>query len=254
VTNASMSNSEKYRFSDFTYENYENVLTLASRNYSFRTYDNFVPGERYVLWRHDLDFSVLDAVPLAHIEAGKGIVATYFVYLHDGLYNLLESRNFRALREILDLGHRIGLHFDSAFYDIDDEAALSARLRQEAALLECQFSVPIKVFSFHNPTPKALSFDAHEYAGMVNAYSRYFRHEVEYCSDSNGYWRHKRLADLLEGPAGKPLQVLTHPLWWTQNVMSPLQKVDAVIGRLGGRFRREYLQTLSDAGRTVVDW
>ena len=30
---------------------------------------------------------------------------------------------------------------------------------------------------------------------MINVYAKYFIENVEYCSDSDGYWRHKRLED-----------------------------------------------------------
>ena len=32
---------------------------------------------------------------------------------------------------------------------------------------------------------------------MINTYAKYFKENVEYCSDSNGYWRYKRLEDFL---------------------------------------------------------
>ena len=45
---------------------------------------------------------------------------------------------------------------------------------------------------------------------MINVYAKYFIENVEYCSDSDGYWRHKRLEDFLCADYDK-IQVLT--LW-----------------------------------------
>ena len=47
---------------------------------------------------------------------------------------------------------------------------------------------------------------------MINAYAKYFKDNVEYCSDSNGYWRHQRLENFLNNKHDK-IQVLTHPVW-----------------------------------------
>jgi hypothetical protein len=44
----------------------------------------------------------------------------------------------------------------------------------------------------------------------------YFRQEVGYCSDSNGYWRVRRLEDVLREAKDERLQVLTHAEWWPE--------------------------------------
>jgi hypothetical protein len=47
---------------------------------------------------------------------------------------------------------------------------------------------------------------------------------VAYCSDSNGYWRFRRLYDVLNEKKDYRLQVLTHPEWWQEKPMPARQR------------------------------
>ena len=248
-------NSRKYRFADFTHASYRGLLQAAKANYTFRTYGDAPLSSPVVLWRHDLDFSVLDAVPLAHMEAQAGVVATYFVNLHDGCYNPLDRANAAAIREVLGQGHVLGLHFDAGFHGIDGDAGrLAELLRIEAGILRDFFGSRVEVFSFHNPDAAALAFDGEEYGGLRNTYARSLRGGAAYCSDSNGYWRHERLHDVLARPASPVLQVLTHPCWWTAQVMSPRQKIERTVASLSAAILDDYARTLAAGGRSDIDW
>lgn len=247
-------NSRKYHFEDFTLANYRKLVELAKGKYLFRTYADSKPGETYVLWRHDLDFSVLDALPLAEIEAEAGVAATYFVNLRDRSYNALDAVNRAALRRVLGLGHRIGVHFDFSHHSPSSKQELCTALRAEAAILQQEFGGPVEAFSFHNPDEAALAYRDETYGGLLNAYSSSFRTDVAYCSDSNGYWRHDRLVDVLSRDAVRPLQVLTHPCWWTAEVMSPRQKIERAVSAPAGAILAEYESALAAAGRFDIDW
>ena len=77
-----MSNEELYHFADFTTEKYREVINLTKQSYVFRNYTNFDKKEKFVLWRHDVDFSVHRSFGLAKIENEEGVSATYFIHLH----------------------------------------------------------------------------------------------------------------------------------------------------------------------------
>ena len=79
-----------------------------------------------MLWRHDVDISVHRALALARIEADLGVRATYFFTLHSSFYNLLEPAVAARARELLALGHWLGVHFDVAAYDGDLEQHVDA--------------------------------------------------------------------------------------------------------------------------------
>ena len=190
-----MTNAERYHFADFTRDNYRRLLRLAAARYVFRTFAAFDRGERFDIWRHDVDFSMHGALKLARIEAEEGIRATYFVDFPSEFDNLLEREVSDALRAIARLGHAVGLHFDSHYYDVQDEARLERWLDLEKRLVEQIFERECAAFSFHISTPFTESCRGERYAGLINANAEYFKNEVGYCSDSNGYWRFRRLEE-----------------------------------------------------------
>jgi hypothetical protein len=199
--------------------------------YQFRFFTDFDKNEKFALWRHDVDFSVHAAKKLALIEAEEGVISTYFLHLHSEFYNLLEAEVFNRVKDIIGLGHQIGLHFDTHFYNIQDATLLDEKIRFEADFLGHLLGTPIKVFSFHNTTPFIMGCKAPNYGGLINTYASYFQENVTYCSDSNGYWRFKRLTDVIEENHPR-IQILTHPAWWQENPMAPRQRIlNCVEGR-----------------------
>lgn len=247
-------NSVRYRFDDFTHEQYAQLLQFAQVRYVFRGFSDFKREEMFVLWRHDLDFSVSDALPLAEIEARAGVRATYFVHLNSNFYNPFSNDNRAHLKEIARLGHEIGLHFDFEYHCVGGEEMLEACVLADARRLQEELALPVRAFSFHNPTPAALAFDRESYAGLVNTYARYFRQTVGYCSDSNGHWAYDRLHDVLQEAPVRPLQVLTHPTWWTAEAMAPRQKVRATLEAHASTVFGQYRAMLAAAGRPDIDW
>ncbi len=243
---------QRYHFSDFTLESYRRLLGLALRHYVFRRFDDFRDDERFVLWRHDVDLCPRSALALARIEAEVGVSATYFFSLHSDFYSLLETETMAWVKEIGALGHSFGLHFDCSFYHLRDEGQLAEGLEKESAFVEQILGESIRVFSYHNPTAMELSFREPEYGGLINAYSDFFHTRVGYCSDSNGYWRHRRLEDVLQSAADQRLQVLTHPGWWQDRTMSPRQRVQLCIDRRAERTAARYDRLLTEDGRENV--
>lgn len=249
-----MTNAERYHFADFTLNNYRRLLQLAKERYSFRSFTDFDAEQNFVIWRHDVDFSPRAAREMARIEAAEGLKATYFVLLHSEFYNLLEKEESDCVQEILTLGHYLGLHFDCHYYEISNEGELEQLLIREKLILEEIFRYPIQAFSFHNTTPAILDYARARYAGLINTYAEYFRDRVGYCSDSNGYWRFRRLEDVLREGKDERLQVLTHPVMWTETVMSPKQRVYRCLEGRAGRAKQYYDELLRKSNRENLDW
>ena len=55
-------------FSDFTEEKYKEIIVFAKKKYKFIFYNQIKNNESFLLWRHDVDFSVNRALSLAKIE------------------------------------------------------------------------------------------------------------------------------------------------------------------------------------------
>ena len=132
-----------YYIEDFTEANYKVILeTLLSKGYKFVefNYERITSDENIVIWRHDVDFSLNRSCKLAEIEAELGIKATYFIYVQSSFYNLFEPCQYEIIKRVNDLGHRIGLHFDHAFYtqskQISDEKEIEECALMEKEMLE----------------------------------------------------------------------------------------------------------------------
>lgn len=251
--------NKKYYFSDFTEDNYKHLLEIAVENYQFAGFDlNKIStsNDRLILWRHDVDYSLNRAFALSEIEHSMGVKTTYFIHLHSSMYNPFEKQQTALINKIIKNGHSIGLHFDFDFYNsLENTANLQGAVDLadfERKILQNFLGVNIDCVSFHNPeASKVLDIDGDYYAGMVNAYAKSIKDKFKYCSDSNGYWRFDRLEDVLKGDYAN-VQVLTHPTWWTKNIMSPYDRIVRCVEGRKNKNMMDYNNFLKDCGRENV--
>ena len=215
--------TEKY--SDFTLASYREVASMAVTQWTPASFREIPWGQRFCLWRHDVDFSMNRALKIAAINSDVGLFSTFFVNIHSESYNLHEKSQQVKLQEIAHLGHDIGIHFEASFYDLHSEKELGELVAREAEIVARLSGVSPGAFSFHNPRAIDLTFESDRYGGLVNAYSKRLKTEVAYCSDSNGYWRYERLFDVVSEGTDLCLQVLTHPGWWQDQALTPRQRV-----------------------------
>lgn len=253
MANAESSSDHKY---DFTEDRYREAISLAKKNYQFARFTEIDPSVRQLLWRHDVDISVHRALRCAQIECDEGVSSSFFIHLHSEFYHWSEARIAEMIREIRRLGHEIALHFDIGFYGdrVQSQADLTSYLRREKQYLEDEFEQPVRAFSFHNPDVKRewLQFDDDEIAGMINAYGKGIRGAFAYCSDSNGYWRYQSLFDVLMVAEQSHLQVLTHPGWWTSDVLTPRDRVVRAVKGRAKRVMANYDALLNTHNRTNI--
>lgn len=233
-------------------ELYEKLLKKTASKYSFEKINNTLSeqellekGKHVCFLRHDIDFSPVNAARMAALENQLGICSTYTVLLGGGYYNPFEKHVRKLIKEIKSYGHEVGLHFDPTMHDISDEASLAEHIKKEASALEDLVAAPISMFSFHNTTEFSMNCREREYGGLLNAYSNFFHHEVEYTSDSNGYWGYRSWDELLS-ENHKVIQVLTHPIWWCpKNELPPFE---TIVKNLVERFDfglHEYIELFS---------
>jgi hypothetical protein len=249
-------NERKYRFDDFTINNYRTIIQTAKKNeYQFSFFhEPYLRDTRQILWRHDVEFSPFIALQMAEIEATEGVKATYFFQLHAEFYNLLEKAISEIVLKIKSYGHDIGLHFDSHYFNVTNEKNLEKYLALDTRFFNEIFNMDIKVFSFHNTNDFILSCENDRYAGLINVYSKYFKEKFSYCADSTGYWRYERLADVLNNPEVHRLQVLTHDAMWSRETLPPRQRVFLSIDENARRIQQWYDDTLKKFGAKNIDW
>lgn len=240
-------------FEDFTEQAYASLIDLARSRFAFAPFGS-TNDAPHALWRHDVDVSVHRALALALIEAARGVRSTWFLSLHSAFYNLLDADVAAHARTLLRLGHWLGLHFDLAAYaDLDDEAGLHRLVERERALLEDWLEHPVTAVSFHNPDVVTLpAMRADHVGGLPNAYAASLEARYLYVSDSNGYWRFQRLADVLADTDVERLHVLTHPEWWPPQPMSPRDRIERAARGRADDTLRNYDAALARYGRTNV--
>lgn len=244
-----------YNFDDFTEESYAQLLDLAVSRYkciSYSEIQSIEGAQEFILWRHDVDVSPHRAYALAEIENQHNVQATYFIMLGSDHYNLFENEIKTLFLKIVSLGHKVGLHFDPTLYSIMSRKELEHYLKFEKSILEKLLNVEITSFSFHNPTDEMFKYDNLLYAGLINTYAKDIKEKFLYCSDSNGYWRHKRLYDFLIEPIVGNRQVLTHPEWWQEKPLSPRDRISRSINGRAQKRHMHYDESLQRLGRENV--
>lgn len=250
-----MTNREKYRFDDFTFENYRRLIQLAKeKGFQFILHrDDFVPDRKDVIWRHDVEFEPDLALRMAEIEKSEDVKSIFFFQMHGDYYNTLNAHYTSVFHKIRNLGHEIGLHFDCHYWNIKNENQLDEYIQLERNYMERTFGIKLEVFSFHNTTPFTQSCLEYKYGGLINVYSSYFKERYNYCSDSLGYWRFDRLEDVLNDKNVQHLQVLTHDANWADEILSPKKRFSQAMRRHAERLICDQEKGLHKGGHLFPD-
>lgn len=215
---------------DFTIDAYAELVSAAAARYRFLRFAESSTEGEVALWRHDIDFSPQRALALARVEAASGVPATYFVQVSSRYYSIFEPEIAAILRQIVALGHDIGLHFDAEVCAHQSVPDYDRRIAFEAKALQEVVETSVDSFTLHNPTTLVgVSLDEPYRGGLVNGSCSELRANYAYCSDSNGLWRYRSLAEMIADPTIGRLYALTHPEWWQSEPMPPRQRLQRCI-------------------------
>ncbi len=94
---------------DFTYRKYTELLDcLLYNGYLFQSFEEFInrPTEKVVILRHDVDHFPLHSLVTAKLENNRRIKGTYYFRI------VKQSFNPVIIKEISDLGHEVGYHYE----------------------------------------------------------------------------------------------------------------------------------------------
>ncbi len=223
---------------DFTLDGYRALLeAFFTRGYEARGFDDVDLGSKHLIVRHDLDMTIRAAVPVGELEHKMGVRATYFVLVRSELYNPFSAAGGRDLRRLVDWGHTIGLHFNALLYPVD-RASLDRGAASECAVLETIIGQPVKLVSLHRPGKSAqgklICSAPGPLGGRRHADELIYFHDIAYRSDSRGGWHYGHPLDHPAVPEGRALELLTHPIWWTNSAEDPSAKLSEF---LEGRFQ-----------------
>ncbi len=129
---------------DFTLTAYNKLLkTLLQQGFSFQTFADFVlkPQDKSIVLRHDVDLFPLNSLKFAQIQAKENIIGSYYFRFVPGSYNE------KIIKEIHNLGHEIGYHYetmDTCNGDIDHAYDLFSKNLEILRRL-----IPVKTICMH---------------------------------------------------------------------------------------------------------
>ncbi len=163
--------------------------------------------DRFVLMRHDVEFSVQAALRMAEIDHAEDIRSTFF-FLQTSDYNPFEEEEAVRIRAILDMGHDLGLHYDAGMIERFG-ADLVKIVKCQIALFEGFFDTKIYAMSSHMPLRSGVSFSVD---GIIDTYDPLYLQEIKYLSDSIQSWREGVVTEnLTKYPR---IHLLTHEYSW----------------------------------------
>lgn len=193
----------------------EVINSFKDNGFTFKKFlEKHSPKSIYL--RHDIDFSVQDAVNIAQLEKEIGIVSNYFFMLTSNTYNLLSEVNQSRVRLIKSLGHEVSLHFDPTSHK-----NMECGFQSERMIFNQMFETDIQMISIHRPgdflnSNKVLNNCRHTYE------DEFFKN-MDYVSDSGGRDIKSVLLDHSKIQPDYPLHLLIHPIWWTTDSANPTE-------------------------------
>jgi len=241
---------------DFTLDAYRQLLlSIKQAGYVFYTFEDWCDGMaqgRFVILRHDVDLKAANSLATAQIEAEMGIRASYYFRV------VPQSNQPDIIREIANLGHEIGYHYeDMSLFNGDTEKSIEHFKLQLAHFRQFY---PVRTICMHgSPTSKwdnkdiwkAYDYKAFDIVG--EPYFDFLNNEkvigVRYFTDTARMWdgdkynvRDKRtvtdsigytpvhstfnfISWLKSKPEAEILMITTHPQRWTNNSIAWIKEL-----------------------------
>ena len=212
---------------NFTHSHYAEILQMyLDAGYKFYTFNEHPQNlmsfdTKVVFLRHDIDNSLERALKLASIESSICIKSTYFIRLHATMYNPFSYPSIKIVKELLEHGHEIGIHYEPGLIDNESLVGLVDRMITELTMMEVNYDTGIRSISTHEPRMEKhkVTKDLLKLISLKhNAYSDKFTKDMKYISDSSivpiskGRWREGCMCQHI-GKYDK-MQILMHPILW----------------------------------------
>ena len=243
---------------DFTVEAYVGLLEglLGAGYRTLRVREALEVQEtagKVAIMRHDVDVDLNYARQLALLESRHGVQSTYFLMLRNPLYNLLAPRASKWLRDILDGGHQVGLHFDVSAYPESDLPGLLKSISQELALLKqlAGASQVSRCVTFHKPSQNILSTEIST-DEFFSGYNRSFFSKIRYIADSGATWREESILELIRKAQTPRIQFTSHPVWWVAPGQTQAEKLAALLKHRAACGEQDLAATINDPSRNII--
>ena len=135
------------------------------------------------------------------------------------MYNLISLEHRRLVNEIIEMGHKVSVHFDPTAYDKLD------KFENEKNLFEQLFKVEVDITSIHRPG-SFLDNNNISLCRVPQTYNDKYFKSMKYISDSGGKDVKPQLAEYFKGSRKQGLHLLIHPIWWVENGRNATETLD----------------------------
>lgn len=197
---------------DLTLKTYKILLEkLLEKKYSFLTFQDYINKSNsllvtddslLIIFRHDVDRLPGNALKMARLEKEMDISATYFFRTKPCSYDE------KTIKEIADMGHEIGYHYENLSDIAKREKNISKKKLYELAIGDFQKNLeklrklyPVKTICMHgSPLSKVDNqdlwkvYDYHDYGIIGEPYFNIDFNDVFYLTDTGRRWNGENVA------------------------------------------------------------
>ena len=208
----------------FSFGDYKQIIEFIKETGLACDYKAAINRDRFVIMRHDVEYSVERAYAMSKVEESMDFTSNYFFQWTNNSYNLLSRKNMDMIKDMHERGQNIGLHF--ALNGMTDMQLIRKQIVKEMDILSDMFGFKVDTFSVHRPSKDVLRENI-KLPGIYNAYQDEFFTfaeevtdktpvNVKYMSDANHIWRYG-YPDRDNIFNHDKVQILVHPFGWTEN-------------------------------------
>lgn len=225
---------------DFSYQHYREILKKALKAgfviTDFRDFEKVKKKSKIIILRHDIDVIPVRHLALAKIEKSLGIKATYFVRVHGQYYYPSDQKTFQVLKNILKMGHEIGLHSEARSLAKIFQMPEKDLFLSEKKYLEEILEIKIQSASEHGDLGRNNNFWQNSLFKKLDKKTlkiKYYPQEFKnfkYLSDSLGCWREGCLCQNLA--KYNNFQLLTHAEWWGKGAKEAMVKLNKTYAKI----------------------
>ena len=232
----------------FSYREYEEIIRAVQESGRAANFKQAQGMDRFVIMRHDVEFSVDRAYALSELELSHGFTSTFFFQWTNNAYNILSRKNRDMILKMHERGQKIGLHY--AVNGLTDMEQIRRQILLEIRVLNEMMGFPIDEFSIHRPSGSILKENI-KLPAVRNAYQDdFFTYaetitpetplKVKYISDAQHRWNYG-MPDRETIERYDKVQILTHPYSWTETGYDNLHNFRTLIEER----REELIETIN---------
>ena len=230
------------------------IKIAKNSGYHFVAFEDIDKYKKCIMLRHDLDLDLVFAHKMVLLEYRAGVKSTFFVMLHNPLYNSFAKVNWMTFAKIKKLGHAFGLHFDASFYASKkfQMKQLKDWIQSEVEILSKIIDSKIYWISFHQPHKFIFSQDIIRNGKFESVYNEKYFGQIRYISDSGGRWREETIIDLVKYGKPNKIQFLSHPVYWFTKGKLLRDRFDTVIEKRKIRLVEEFKNCINNYEKELI--